>query len=93
MRARVQMQFNRAQEKLEKNTSKEQWSKHLEEEYAQFKLMLERFTQLQADKYQDARRHLHEKWQSAALRTHYKELEYALKMQQKRMKLMLAQLA
>ncbi len=93
MRARVQMQFKRAQEKLEKNTGKEQWSKHLEDEYAQFKLMVERFTQLQADKYQDARRHLQEKWQSAALRTHYKELEYALKMQQKRMKLMLAQLA
>lgn len=92
MRARVQMQFKRAQEKLQKESLQEKWSGHIEAEYEQFKQMVERWTQLQADRYQDARRQLQEKWENAALRTHYKELEYALKMQQKRMKLVLSQL-
>lgn len=92
-RAKVQMQFKRAQEKLAASANKDSFAALIEKEYEEFKQNLAQWTDLQADKYQEARRNLQEKWQQAALRTRYKELEYALKMQQKRLQLMLKQLA
>lgn len=91
-RAKVQMQFKRAQEKLAAGLHNENWAVMLEKEYEDFKQNLVEWTDLQAEKYQEARRNLQEKWEQAALHTRYKELEYALKMQQKRMNIMLGQL-
>jgi len=101
-RARLKMQFQRAQEKLAKAQAKEaskdaakleQWAALLEKEYDEFKVMLNEWTELQAMKYEETKRSLAEKWEKAALRTRYKELEYSLKMQQQRLKLMTAQFA
>ena len=92
-RAKLQMQFKRAQEKLATQNSDSNWALLLEKEYEQFKQSLVEWTDLQSEKYQEARRSLQEKWQQAALHTRYKELEYSLKMQGKRMKLMLNQMA
>lgn len=92
-RARIQMQFKRAQEKLALSAQKDKWSQVLEHEYEQFRHNLTQWTELQAGKYQEARRNLLEKWENAALHTRYKELEYSLKMQHKRLKLLTAQLA
>lgn len=91
-RAKVQMQFKRAQAQLAASCQSENWAAVVEKEYDEFKQNLADWTDLQAEKYQQARRNLQEKWQKVALRTRYKELEYALKMQQKRMKLLLTQL-
>lgn len=97
-RAQLKMQFQRAQEKLANAQSKdpaklEQWAAMLEKEYDEFKVMLNEWTELQTVKYAETKRSLAEKWEKAALRTRYKELEYSLKMQQQRLKLMTAQFA
>lgn len=92
-RAKLQMQFKRAQERLANQSNDSHWALLLEQEYEQFKHSLTEWTDLQAEKYQQARRTLQEKWEKAALRTRYKELEYSMKMQRKRMKLMLNQMA
>lgn len=90
-RAKVQMQFKRAQDKLAQSAQKELWEEMLEQEYEQFRANLAEWTELQAGKYQEARRNLLEKWENVALHTRFKELEYSLKMQQKRLKLLAAQ--
>tara|TARA_B100001109_G_scaffold94721_2_gene76960 strand:+ start:18363 stop:19523 length:1161 start_codon:yes stop_codon:yes gene_type:complete len=90
-RARLKMQFKRAQEKLEKTGAHEKWSAMLETEYEEFKKMLAHWTELQGQRVQETRRNLQEKWEGAALRTRVKEVEYSLMMQQKRLKLMVAQ--
>lgn len=90
-RAKLKMQFKRAQERLAKSKNSDKWSQLLEKEYEEFKTMLAEWTELQSEKYQETRRHLQEKWEKAALHTRYKELEYSLKMQQKRLKLLTAQ--
>ena len=55
--------------------------------------MLSEWTELQAGKYQEARQNLLDKWENASVRTRYKELEYSLKMQQKRLQLMITEFA
>ncbi len=90
-RAKVQMQFKRAQDKLAQSAQKELWAELLEQEYEQFRGNLAEWTELQAGKYQEARRNLLEKWENASLHTRFQELEYSLKMQQKRLKLLAAQ--
>ena len=92
-RAKVQMQFKRAQEKLAQSSQAEQWTELLEKEYEHFREMLAEWTELQTGKYHEARRNLLDKWENASLRTRYKELEYSLKMQQKRLKLLASQFA
>ena len=83
-RAKLKMQFKRAQERLAKSKNSDKWSHILEKEYEEFKAMLAEWTELQSEKYQETRRHLQEKWEKAALHTRYKELEYSLKMQQQK---------
>lgn len=97
-RARVNMQFKRAQEKLARFQKKDpaylaHWSDLLEKEYEEFKAMLNEWTELQAGKYQKTKRNLQKKWEKAAMRTRYKELEYSLRMQHKRLSLIMAELA
>ncbi|WP_430462074.1 acyl-CoA desaturase [Thalassolituus sp. LLYu03] len=92
-RAKLKMQFQRAQEKLQKAANSEKWSVQLEKEYEEFKTMVAHWTELQGLKVQETRRNLQEKWESAALRTRVKEIEYSLRMQQKRLKLLVAQFA
>lgn len=92
-RAKVQMQFKRAQDKLAQSAHKELWEEMLEQEYEQFRGNLAEWTELQAGKYQEARRNLLDKWENVSLHTRFKELEYSLKMQQKRLKILVAQFA
>lgn len=92
-RAKVQMQFKRAQEKLAQSSQAEQWTELLEKEYEHFREMLAEWTELQTGKYHEARRNLLDKWENASLRTRFQELEYSLKMQQKRLKLLASQFA
>lgn len=103
-RAMINMQFKTANEKLEKvcsvenmaaNVSKnvEQWKTQLEKEYDDFKDMLNQWTELQTEKVQATRKNLLEKWDSAAIRASYKELENSLQMQRKRLQQLNAQFA
>ncbi|MCY0964672.1 fatty acid desaturase [Parathalassolituus penaei] len=96
-RARVQMQFKRAEEKLAARQLQEdehrKWLEVLEKEYEQYKAMLNDWTSLQGERYENTRQNLISKWESAAIRTRYQALEYSLRMQQKRMQLLLTQLS
>ncbi|WP_369857816.1 acyl-CoA desaturase [Candidatus Thalassolituus haligoni] len=96
-RAKIQMQFKRAKEELAlrqlKEADHQRWSEVLEKEYAQFKAMLNDWTSLQGERYSNTRQSLACRWEKAAIRTRYQELEYALRMQHKRMQLLMVELA
>lgn len=95
-RAKIQMQFKRAQEKLAQTGCEQQtakWSAVLEKEYEQFRDMLAQWTELQSDKYQEARRALQEKWENTSVHAKYKEIEKELKLQHKRLVRLTSQLA
>ena len=75
----------------------------LEREYQLFADSINRWKVLQAERYgrtveeledalEESKRALQDKWQRAALRTKLKELEYSLKMQRKRVELLMLQM-
>ncbi|OUR88004.1 acyl-CoA desaturase [Gammaproteobacteria bacterium 42_54_T18] len=80
----------------------EAWKSSLEKEYDEFLATLSEWTSLRAEWYQTKRQSLQDalqdalqgkkgalqfKWEFAAVTTRFKEMEYSLKMQQKRLKL------
>jgi stearoyl-CoA desaturase (delta-9 desaturase) len=103
-RAIVKMQFKRASEQLEKASTLDKFADNiehmkqtLEQEYEEFKKTLNDWTELQSHKYQEkvqeTRKNLQQKWESVTLNTRFKELEYSMKMQQKRLQLFMNQFA
>ena len=75
----------------------------VEREYQLFCDSISQWTALQADRYErrkeqlgdaleEKKQRLQQRWESAALRTRLKELEYSLKMQRKRLELLMEQL-
>lgn len=90
-RAMLAMQFKRAEQKLEKSKHKESWRALLEKETAEFKQAINTWTELQQSRYEAARERLVEKWENAAVHTKVKEIEYSLKMQRKRLQIMMDQ--
>ena len=75
----------------------------LERELQLFAQSVSRWKALQAERYErtvgelegaleERKRLLREKWQQAAIRTHLKELEYSLRMQRKRVQLLMLQM-
>lgn len=95
-RAIVAMQFKRAEQRLaaSQHADNSDWRDLLEAEYQQFKETLNALNELSQQWYDQKRQKLVEKkqvleykWQHAALHTRIRELEYALKMQQKRLQL------
>jgi len=101
-RAILDTQFRRARDELEQNDSSETLRATLEREYQLFTESINQWKTLQAGRYErkvaeleDAlevrRLRLHQSWESAALRTRLKTLEYSLKMQRKRLTLLIEQ--
>jgi len=95
--ALVQMQFEKAQAQLKRIQlpNMEAWKETLEKEYQQFVETMSEWKQLRAEWYGQKRQalaekkqELQEKWQRAAVRTRFKEMEYMLKMQRKRLQLL-----
>ncbi len=102
-RALLAMQLTRASNQLETNTAAEHLRELLEREYLLFSESLTRWTALQAERYErtlgelegvlaQQKAALRTKWQRAALRTRLRELEYSLKMQRKRVELLMLQM-
>jgi stearoyl-CoA desaturase (delta-9 desaturase) len=102
-RAMLDMQLQRAQEKLDAIDAAEPLRNMLEREYQLFADSINRWKVLQAERYgrtveeledalEERKRALQDKWQRAALRTKLKELEYSLKMQRKRVELLMLQM-
>jgi stearoyl-CoA desaturase (delta-9 desaturase) len=101
-RAILDTQFRRARNELDQNDSSETLRATLEREYQLFTDSINQWKTLQAGRYErkvaeledalEARRQrLQQSWESAALRTRLKTLEYSLKMQRKRLTLLIEQ--
>ncbi|WP_295801599.1 fatty acid desaturase [uncultured Microbulbifer sp.] len=90
-RAMLTMQFKRAEQKLENSKHKESWKQLLEREAQDFSASLTEWKALQQQRYENARERLVTKWENATIRTRVKELEYSLKMQRKRLQIMMGQ--
>jgi stearoyl-CoA desaturase (delta-9 desaturase) len=95
LRARLAMEFKKAHRKIEQIDDTAGWKNQLEHEYAQFVETVKQWQQLQVERVQQGRQILAERIESSSLTTpltnRYKELERSLKMQQKRVALLAAQ--
>jgi stearoyl-CoA desaturase (delta-9 desaturase) len=93
MRARLNMEFKVAREKLERAGVSPRWQAQLEQEYAQFAEIIKEWQQLQMERVQAGRQKLAERFETetASFTTRYRELELSLKMQHKRLALLTAQ--
>ena len=89
-RAMVKMQFKRAQAKLAKAEGTEKWSELLEKEYDRFHQLLNEWTEQHVEKLGETRKQLQEKWEKAAVRQRYRELEEQLHQQSDRLKEIMA---
>ena len=93
LRARLHMEFKAARKKLEQADAGAGWKEQFEREYAQFIATIKQWQQLQMERVQQGTQKLAERFEieTALLATHYRELEFSLKMQRKRLALLLAQ--
>jgi stearoyl-CoA desaturase (delta-9 desaturase) len=102
-RALLGMQLKQAQQQLEISGAAEPLRASLEREFALFAEYVNRWKALQAERYErtveelegafeERKQLLRQKWQQAAIRTHLKELEYSLRMQRKRVELLMLQM-
>lgn len=99
-KALLDMQFKRAQQRLESSGNAEDWREHLEREYQQFLACLHEWNALRQQWYEQKRQviaektaELQHKWRQTTISNRLQELEYALKMQRKRLHLLTMQLA
>ena len=101
-RAILDTQFQRARDQLDESDNAESLRATLEREYQLFTESINQWTALQTQRYEakkaeiggaisEKRLKLQQKWESAALRTKFKELEYSLKMQRTRLNLLMEQ--
>ncbi|WP_116366661.1 fatty acid desaturase [Parahaliea mediterranea] len=101
-RAILDTQFERARRKLERADNSEPLLASLEREYQLFTESVNQWKVLQAERYErkvaelegaieERKAALLKKWEHAALRTKFKELEYSLKMQRKRVAMLVQQ--
>jgi len=102
-RALLDTQFRRARDQLQVARDTESLHATLEREYQLFTESINAWTRLQAEWYErkksaiggalcEKKQLLQEKWEKAALRTKLRELEYSLRMQRKRLQLLMNQL-
>jgi stearoyl-CoA desaturase (delta-9 desaturase) len=96
-------QFQRANRKLAETADNEPLRISLEREYQLFTESVNQWKALQTERYErkvaqfesaleQRKQQLQQKWQRAAVRTEFKELEYSLKMQRKRLGLLMQQM-
>lgn len=93
LRARLNMEFKAARQKLEQEGVSPRWRKQLEAEYAQYVEIIKEWQQLQMDRMQVGKQKLAERFETetASFASRYRELELSLKMQHKRLALLTAQ--
>ena len=101
-RAMLDTQFERARRALAETQKEHPLMDRLEKEYQLFTDSINRWKALQSERYErrvtaledalgERRAALQQRWEQAALRTQFKELEYSLKMQRKRLRLLIQQ--
>jgi len=101
-RAILDTAFSRARNEMAEAEGSESLKDMLEREYQLFTDFINQWTALRAESYERTREqlsgaleekkhHLQSKWENAALHTQFKTLEYSLKMQRKRLGLLMEQ--
>ena len=101
-RAILDTAFSRARNEMAEAEGNESLKDMLEREYQLFTDFINQWTALRAESYERTREqlsgaleekkhHLQNKWENAALHTQFKTLEYSLKMQRKRLGLLMEQ--
>jgi stearoyl-CoA desaturase (delta-9 desaturase) len=93
-KARLTMQFKRAQLRLDAqpiSARVEALKARMTQEYDAFLLSVNEFGKLKEEWYAEKKQELMQKWEEASFRTRFKEVEYRLKMQRKRLRLLAAQ--
>jgi stearoyl-CoA desaturase (delta-9 desaturase) len=102
-RAILDTAFDRARTQLAETQDNETLRELLEREYQLFTESVNQWSVLQGDRYErskeqlggaleERKQQLQHKWKTAALRTQFKTLEYTLKMQRKRLNLLVEQM-
>jgi stearoyl-CoA desaturase (delta-9 desaturase) len=93
LRARLNMDFKRARQKVAQSGASATWTEQLEAEYAQFMATVREWQQLQMERVQQGKQRLAERIESetALLTARYRELEKSLKQQHKRLAMLTAQ--
>jgi stearoyl-CoA desaturase (delta-9 desaturase) len=85
-RARLQLQFRELRERLSMaDESAETWRQILDREYQQFKETVNQWQAVQAERVSAGTEVLRNRWRRTELHTRYKELEFRLKMQARRL--------
>ena len=95
-KAQLTMQFKRAQAQLDKrpaDTRVEALKAKMAREYEVFTASMQEWGKLKEEWYEDKKAELQQKWEDASFRTRFKEIQFRLKMQRKRMSLLMAQAA
>jgi len=95
LRARLNMEFKTARNKLDRSKDSSTWKELLEQEYAQFVDTVRQWQQLQIERVQSGKQRLAERieTETASLAARYRDLERKLRMQQKRLALLVAQVS
>lgn len=94
LRARLNMEFKVAREKLEAcQHVSAGWREQLEREYAEFMDTVKQWQQLQMERMQQGRQKLAARIDNHAITARYRELELSLRMQHKRVALLAAQVS
>ncbi len=87
LRARLAMEFKRAQDQVQEAQLGQKWKVVVEQEYQQFIKTITEWQELQANRANEVGEKLRSRWQKTAFHTRVKELEYRLKMQRRRIAL------
>ena len=96
-KAELLMQFKRAQQQLEQKSYKlphvdvEALKQRIAQEYEAFIATMNEWGKLKEEWYTEKKQAVMQKWEDAAFNTRFSEIEYRLKMQSKRLQLMMQQ--
>ena len=94
-KAKLTMQFKYAEQKLSLQASGhaqlDAWKAKLAQEYEHFNVVLNDWSTLRETWFAEKKQELLQKWEEASFRTRFQEIEYRLKMQRKRLRLLTAQ--
>jgi stearoyl-CoA desaturase (delta-9 desaturase) len=97
-KAELLMQFKRAQQQLEQKSSKlphvdiEALKQRIALEYDAFVVTMNEWGKLKEEWYAEKKQAVMQKWEDASFKTRFSEIEYRLKMQNKRMQLLMQQM-
>ncbi|MDX1625055.1 MAG: acyl-CoA desaturase [Wenzhouxiangellaceae bacterium] len=89
-RARLSAEFHRLQRRVEAGPAQPGWRELFEQEFQQFRETVAQWQAIQVRRVEAGADALRDRWQRTELHTRIKELDYRLKMQQKRLRALTA---